>query len=267
MNTDDIAINSFSALFERVRFVLVAPRMAANVGAAARAIKTMGFSRLVVVSEEPFKLNQADAIALSSGAQDILAGAQRCTTLDEALTGCTSVVALTARPREWSGLVVNLPEHAAASVAPIAAGEEIAFVFGNERFGLSNEDILRCGNICTIAANPSYSSLNLSQAVQVCAYALRMELLKVDAGTNTTAAIEPEIAKETPATQDQIQASLAHWLAVLEQIGYYKPAEPRRLKQRLASVFARAQLTTADIDMLRGIAAAVEKTHPLKTKL
>ena len=246
----------FQAALGQVRFVLVTPRMASNVGAAARAIKVMGFSRLVIVSDEPYKVNQADAIALSSGAIDVLQNATRCQTLDEALTGCTRVVALTARPREWSGQVVNLPAHAQHSVAALAAGEEIAFVFGNERFGLSNEDILRCGHICTIATNPDYSSLNLSQAVQVCAYALRTELLnKLDSGESI--AVTQEIDREPPATQDQIQGSLAHWLGALEAIGYYDPAEPRRLKQRLGSLFARAGLTAADVDMLRGMAAAV----------
>ena len=257
-----LSYKHFDAALANVRFVLVAPRMAANVGAAARAIKVMGFSKLTIVSDEPFKINQADAIALASGAGDILQNATRCASLDVALSGCTRVVALTARPREWSGQVVNLPAHAATSATALTAGEEIAFVFGNERFGLSNEDILRCGHICTIATNPDYSSLNLAQAVQVCAYALRNELLgRLEAGSALNPPLTQEIERETPATQDRVQGSLTHWLCALESIGYYDPTEPRRLKQRLGSLFARAGLTTADVDMLRGMAAAITRKN------
>jgi tRNA/rRNA methyltransferase len=134
-------------------------------------------------------------------------------------------------------------------------GADVAYVFGNERFGLSNEDVSRCGAICTINVNPDYSSLNLSQAVQVVAYSQRLALVN----EQTLPTVSRELASEAPATHEQIQGMAQHWLNALETIGYFDPEQPRRLKERLASLWGRAGLTAADVDMLRGMAAAVGK--------
>ncbi len=252
-----------SSLFSQVRFILVAPRMAANVGSTARAMKTMGFSQLVLVRPpndgfQPtfnFKLDNPEAVALASGAIDVLSNAQIVDTLDEALQGCQQSVALTARPREWSGAVVQLPAQVNLAATALAGTAQIAYVFGNERFGLSNEDVSRCSAICSINVNPDYSSLNLSQAVQVVAYSQRMALV----GDAAKPAMSRELASEAPATHEQIQGMAQHWLNTLEQTGYYDPTQPRRLKERLASLWGRANLTSADVDMLRGMAAALAK--------
>jgi tRNA/rRNA methyltransferase len=265
--------------FDSIRFVLVAPRMAANVGAAARAMKTMGFTQLVLVRPPAdghqatfnFKLEHPDAVALASGALDVLTQARIVNTLDEALSGCEQSVALTARPREWSGAVVQLPEQVARAAATALAvapevdanngshhAPQIAYVFGNERFGLSNEDVTRCSAICTINVNPDYSSLNLSQAVQVVAYSQRLALVGEHAIAKThRPTLSRELAAETPATHEQIQGMGQHWLDVLEAVQYFDPAQPRRLKERLGSLWGRANLTAADVDMLRGMAAAL----------
>jgi tRNA/rRNA methyltransferase len=249
--------------FLSTRFILVAPRMAANVGSTARAMKTMGFSQLILVRPpndgfQPtfnFKLDNPEAVALASGAIDVLSNAHIVDTLDEALQGCQQSVALTARPREWSGAVVQLPQQVVHAATALHGGAQVAYVFGNERFGLSNEDVSRCGAICTIDVNPDYSSLNLSQAVQVVAYSQRMALV----GHTANATVSRELASEAPATHEQIQGMAQHWLNTLEQTGYYDPAQPRRLKERLGSLWGRASLTAADVDMLRGIAAALGK--------
>ncbi len=256
-----------ASLFSKVRFILVAPRMAANVGSTARAMKTMGFSQLVLVRPpddgfQPtfnFKLDHPEAVALASGAIDVLANAQIVDTLDQALQGCQQSVALTARPREWSGAVVQLPAQVHSAAAAIDKGASVAYVFGNERFGLSNEDVSRCGAICTINVNPDYSSLNLSQAVQVVAYSQRMAIVgdSTPASPATHATLSRELASEPPATHEQIQGMAQHWLNTLEAAGYFDPAHPRRLKQRLSSLWGRASLTAADVDMLRGMAAAL----------
>jgi tRNA/rRNA methyltransferase len=254
---------AMSSLFSNVRFILVAPRMAANVGSTARAMKTMGFSQLILVRPpndgfQPtfnFKLDNPEAVALASGAIDVLCNAQIVDTLDEALQGCQQSVALTARPREWSGSVVQLPSYVDGAATAMTSGAQVAYVFGNERFGLSNEDVSRCSAICSINVNPDYSSLNLSQAVQVVAYSQRMALV----GEQKPVSVSRELASEAPATHEQIQGMAQHWLDTLEAARYYDPAQPRRLKERLASLWGRASLTEADVDMLRGMAAALAK--------
>jgi tRNA/rRNA methyltransferase len=252
-----------SSPFLNTRFVLVAPRMAANVGSTARAMKTMGFSQLILVRPpddgfQPtfnFKLDHPEAVALASGAIDVLTKAHIVDTLDEALQGCQQSVALTARPREWSGAVVQLPPQVQVAATAMAGGASVAYVFGNERFGLSNENVSRCSAICTIDVNPDYSSLNLSQAVQVVAYSQRLAIV----GDAAHPTLSRELATEAPASHEQIQGMAQHWLNTLEHVGYYDPAQPRRLKERLASLWGRARLTAADVDMLRGIAAALSK--------
>ncbi len=261
---------SSNSAFAKVRFVLVAPRMAANVGSTARAMKTMGFSQLVLVRPPDdghqatfnFKLDHPEAVALASGAIDVLTNARIVDTLDEALQGCEQSVALTARPREWSGAVVQLPQQIARAADALQGGAQIGYVFGNERFGLSNEDVNRCSAICTINVNPDYSSLNLSQAVQVVAYSQRLAIVGEDAIAQTNRPrLSRELQSEASATHEQIQGMAQHWLDVLESANYYDPALPRRLKERLASLWGRAGLTAADIDMLRGMASALGRKN------
>ena len=266
-------LNTLNDAFLNTNFVLVAPRMAANVGSAARAIKTMGFSRLILVRPPNdgfqatfnFKLDHPEAVALASGAQDVLANTQIVDTLDEALSACSQSIALTARPREWSGPVVQLPQYTVQAAQRMGL-ERIAYVFGNERFGLSNEDVSRCSAICSIDVNPDYSSLNLSQAVQVVAYSQRIALMAALNNTrvSTTPILSRELASEALANHEQIQGMAQHWLNILEVADYYDPLQPRRLKERLASLWGRANLTRADVDMLRGMAAAL--SQPVKNK-
>lgn len=265
LNTPNLT-STAKDVFLNIDFVLVAPRMAANVGSAARAIKTMGFSRLILVRPPNdgfqatfnFKLDHPEAVALASGAQDVLANTQIVETLDEALSTCSQSVALTARPREWSGPVVQLPQYT-VQAAQCMDLERIAYVFGNERFGLSNEDVSRCSAICSIDVNPDYSSLNLSQAVQVVAYSQRIALMAV-LNNATAPVLSRELASEALANHEQIQGMAQHWLNILEAADYYDPLQPRRLKERLASLWGRANLTRADVDMLRGMAAALSQS-------
>jgi tRNA/rRNA methyltransferase len=269
LNTPSNLSSTAKDTFLNTDFVLVAPRMAANVGSAARAIKTMGFSRLILVRPPNdgfqatfnFKLDHPEAVALASGAQDVLANTQIVDTLDEALSACTQSVALTARPREWSGPVVQLPQYT-VQAAQRMCSERIAYVFGNERFGLSNEDVSRCSAICSIDVNPDYSSLNLSQAVQVVAYSQRIALMGVlnNATVPTIPVLSRELASEALANHEQIQGMAQHWLNILEAADYYDPLQPRRLKERLASLWGRANLTRADVDMLRGMAVALSQS-------
>jgi tRNA/rRNA methyltransferase len=162
--------------FTSTRFVLVEPSHPGNVGAAARALKTMGFARLVLVRPRVSHVHEhPEACAMASGATDVLANAHVAESLEDALSGVHWSLALSARPREY-GPPMLMPR-VAAERAHVIVGEgaqEVALVFGNERAGLSNADVDRCSAIVHIPANPAYSSLNLAQAVQVLAYELRM---------------------------------------------------------------------------------------------
>jgi tRNA/rRNA methyltransferase len=162
-----------TSLFNRLRFVLVETSHPGNIGAVARAMKTMGFSQLVLVNPRfADALQHEEAIAFASGAQDILTSAQVVGSIDEALKGCNFAAALSARLREFSP-PVKTPRALVAELAN-ESGLNAAFVFGNERYGLPNEIIEKCNALINIPANPEYSSLNLAQAVQVLAYEARM---------------------------------------------------------------------------------------------
>src|SRR5580765_313450 len=162
MNTPKID----NSVFRRLRFVLVETSSPGNIGAAARAIKTMGFGELVLGNPRfPDVTQEAAALAFASGAQDVLAGARIVTSIREALQDCNFVAAISARLREFSPPVVT-PRAVAARIAN-DAGLRAALMFGNERFGLPNELVQQCNLLINIPANPDYASLNLAQAVQV----------------------------------------------------------------------------------------------------
>lgn len=164
--------------FTSTRFVLVEPSHPVNVGAAARALKTMGFSRLVLVAPRvPHVQSDQEAIAMASGADDVLASAHVVLTLGDALSGVHWSIALTARSREY-GPPRLAPRAAAGEACRQVGAGDIALVFGNERNGLSNENVELCNALAHIPANPAYSSLNLAQAVQVLAYELRIAFIE-----------------------------------------------------------------------------------------
>ncbi len=240
-----------AAAFAAARFVLVEPSHPGNVGAAARALKTMGFSRLVLVSPRVADvLADPEAVAMASGADDVLAATRVVATLDEALAGVQWSVALTARSREY-GPPRLAPRAAAGEARAQLASGEIAFVFGNERVGLSNEHVERCSAIAHISANPDYSSLNLSQAIQVLAYELRVALLEGEA--------QPmhDGAAGTPAQAEEIEQMFAHLESALVALEFLDPRNPKKLMSRLRRLFSRARLEREEVNILRGIAKHV----------
>ncbi len=244
-------------MFDRIRFVLVAPSHPGNIGAAARAIKTMGFSRLVTVNPRYADYReQADAIALATGASDVLAASESCETLVQALTGVTTAYAMSGYDREFGPPLIDMRSAALDAAALLAndAESEVAFVFGTERDGLLNEDVERCQFSCAIPANPEFSSLNLAQAVQVAAYecqlALRSEPGIQEAQTRFA-------ANEMPASVDSLESFYAHLEKAMAAIGYLDPSEPKHLMARLRRLFNRARPTPTELDVLRGISAAI----------
>jgi tRNA/rRNA methyltransferase len=255
--------------FTSTRFVLVEPSHPGNVGAAARALKTMGFSRLVLVAPRLAHVqSDPEAIAMASGAEDVLASARIVPTIAEALTGVTWSVALTARMREY-GPPQLAPREAASEARRHALGGNIAFVFGNERTGLSNEHVERCSALAHIPANPAYSSLNLAQAVQVLAYELRMAYLFNDlengndsssgSGSDTAAArvkveVQGEVGPAARAPNEQVERMFVHLENALIALEFLDPANPKKLMSRLRRLFARAGLEREEVNILRGIA-------------
>ena len=241
-------------VLSRIRIILSQTSHPGNIGSAARAMKTMGLSQLVLVAPKIFPAWEATSLA--AGADDLLANARVVATLEEALAGCAYSVAATARPRE---LVADVVDARAGAGRVITAAMElaspqgadgdasrfVAVVFGNETSGLSNEDARRCNAMAHIPANPGYSSLNLAAAVQVFAYELRMAV--------DSAIPPPAGPQDAPATQDEIDGLLRHCEAALTEIGFLKPDNPGRLLPRLQKLFGRARLEREEVNILRGI--------------
>jgi tRNA/rRNA methyltransferase len=231
---------------DRVRIVLVETSLAANIGAAARAMLTMGLTHLVLVRPRHFP--HADATALAAGATRVLDRACVVDTLDDALEGSVLSIAMTARSRKFAGRVLPLRDAAARAVHATGGGD-VAFVFGTEMSGLSNEQLLGCTDAATIAANADYGSLNLAAAVQVTAWELRMAAEGGDVrGARRFAA----------ATHDEIEALYGHALATLAKLGFYDPARPRRLRARRRRLVARSGLEHEEVNILRGVLARID---------
>jgi len=230
----------------RIRVVLARPSHPGNIGAAARAMKTMGIARLSLV--RPKRFPDPEARAMAKGALDVLQSARVCADLDEALAGTTFSVAMSARPRELSHAPLGA-RAAARELVAAARSDEVAVVFGNETVGLTNREIMRCSCLARIPASEEYASLNLAQAVQVMAYEARL------------AAIEPGLApvegerashEETEKLYVQLERSLA-------ASGFLHPRDPRKLMDRLRRLFARAKLEKVEINILRGMLAAWDR--------
>lgn len=248
---DFIPVTPPSELFARVRFVLVGTSHPGNVGSAARAIKTMGFSRLALAARrcEPGEV----ARSLASGADDVLDARLEHAGLAEALADCIFCVAATARPREISAPVHDA-RGAALALAAAAVRGPVALVFGNETSGLANDEVRLCDAVAHIPANPAYSSLNLAAAVQVFAYEMRMAI---------DGAIPPPAGDlDAPATRADVEGLIAQAESVLAAIGFFDPAHPKRLLPRLRRLAARSRLEREEINILRGMLTHAARTVP-----
>ena len=250
MNLPEINTN----LFQRLRFILVETSRAGNIGSVARAMKTMGFSDLVLVTPRfENALQDPEAVAFASGAQDILNNARVVGSMAEALEGINFAAAVSARLREYSPPVLT-PRQVAQQ---LAAQPELraALIFGNERFGLPNELVEKCNVLINIPANPDYSSLNLSQAAQVLAYECRMAALDGAPSARQPAGDANEIGFQGEAASvEQIEGMYRHLEQALVEIGFLDATNPRKLMPRLKRMFARAQLEKEEVNILRGIA-------------
>lgn len=240
-------------LLSRIRVVLCRPSHPGNIGAAARAMKTMGLSDLRLVSPKQFPDPEADTRA--TGAVDLLANARVSDSLAEALHGCVFAVALSARQRDL-GPAIGTPRDTMARLLERASLGEVALVFGNETMGLSNEEVLQCQAAVTIPTSPDFSSLNLGAAVQVLCYECRMAAFSGAAPLReqlTTPFTAP------PATHDEIEGLYGHLEAVMTDTGFLNPAQPGRLLPKLRRLFGRADLERDEVNILRGILAATQQ--------
>jgi tRNA/rRNA methyltransferase len=241
---------SVTSLFKRLRFVLVETSRAGNIGSVARAMKTMGFSDLVLVTPRcADPLNDPEAVAFASGATDVLQGARIVASMAEALEGCNFAAAVSARLREFSPPVWT-PRTLAGHVAAQGALTP-ALILGNERFGLPNQVVEQCNVLINIPANPDYSSLNLSQAAQVLAYECRQAACG-EPGTQLPVGFQGEAASVA-----QIEGMYAHLQEALVEIGFLDADNPKKLMPRLKRLFARTQLETEEVNILRGIARQI----------
>jgi len=235
----------------KTRFILINTSHAGNVGAAARALKTMGFDDLVLVAPRwDNVLRREETIQRASGALDVLENARIVGTLDEALEGIGYLCATAMTPRDFGPPTVAPREHL-PGVAASQAG--VAFLFGSERFGMSNEDVYRCHAALSIPTNPSFGSLNLGAAIQVIAYEWRCAL-------GGFAPPRPAAAPaELPADAQAVAGLLAHWERTLVDLEFLDPASPKKLMPRLNQLLNRAAPTQTEVDILRGIARAMAK--------
>lgn len=230
-----------------VRIILVGTTHPGNIGAAARAMKNMGIRDLMLV--DPRHFPHEEATARASGAEDILDGARVTETLEDALADCVYVAGASARSRTigWPSMA---PRECAERLLRESAHGTVAAVFGPEKSGLTNEDLDRCNTLLTIPTEPGFSSLNLAMAVQVLCYELRMAAI---------GATDTEYKPEVPlASGEDLERFYAHLEQVLTDSGFLNPDNPRHLMRRLRRLFARAEPDQNEINILRGILAAVE---------
>jgi tRNA/rRNA methyltransferase len=231
------------------RFILINTSHAGNVGAAARAMKVMGFDDLVLVAPRwDNVLRREETIQRASGAIDVLEKARIVGSLDEALDGVSYLCATAMTPRDFGPPTFTPREHLAGLAT---SGHSVAFLFGSERFGMSNEDVYRCHAALSIPTNPTYGSLNLAAALQLVAYEWRQALGGFGASTDGRGA--------SFADAQSVAGMLDHWERALVAVGFLDPQAPKKLMPRLNQLFNRAQLTPEEIHILRGVAKAMQQ--------
>jgi tRNA/rRNA methyltransferase len=231
---------------DATRFILVGVSHPGNVGAAARAMKVMGFTDLVLVAPRwPDVLHRPEAIAMASGATDVLLAARVTASLSDALDGVTFACATAMTPRDF-GPPTSAPRQLFATLA--AGVHRVAFVFGSERHGLGNDEVYRCHACVSIPTDPDYGSLNLAQALQLVAYEWRQAI-----GGFT---VRPRTVDPALADAAAIEGLLEHWREALMLLGYFDPAVPRKLMPRLRQLLNRVDLSRDELKILRGVARA-----------
>ncbi len=262
MTPEPAPSNDAAPALARVRIVLVAPSHPGNIGAAARAMRTMGLARLDLVTPREFP--HAEATALAAGADDVLASARIHDSLDAALADCVLAMGCTARLRG-----VPLPQLSPRECAPqlvhAAARGEVALVFGNERTGLTNDELQRCQAAVHVPTDPGFSSLNLAAAVQVLCYELR--LASSSACPGAQAADEADDAAEAgSATLEEMEGLFGHLARLLDDVDFHKGRLPGTIMRRLRRLLFRAAPSQREVLILRGIFTEAQRAARLGSR-
>jgi len=235
-------------MLSEIRVVLSNTSHPGNIGATARAMKTMGLTGLYLVNPRLFP--HAEATARASGADDVLAAARVCATLDAATRDCRLVVGASARTRSIPCPVIS--PHACARMIYEESGRgPVAVLFGCEQSGLSNDEVDRCQYLVRIPTNPAYGSLNLAAAVQIIAYEIQV-----------AHACGPETAtvpEHVPVSAGELERFYAHLEQALIELEFLDPANPRQLMRRLRRLYNRARPDENEVNILRGMLAAAQQ--------
>ncbi|MGX9418856.1 tRNA (cytosine(32)/uridine(32)-2'-O)-methyltransferase TrmJ [Vibrio sp. RC27] len=243
-------------MLDQVNVVLVGTSHSGNIGSAARAMKVMGLSRMILV--DPQCEVDAQAIALAAGASDIALNARIVETVAEAVQECGLVVGTSARSRTLDWPMMNSRE-CGEKLAQEGQRHQVALVFGRERTGLTNEELQLCHYHVAIPANPEYSSLNLAMAVQTLSYEIRMAYLDNE---SKKATVEQEI-KDYP-HHKELEMFYQHLESVLVNTQFIEQDKPNQVMNKLRRLYSRARPESQELNIMRGILTAINKSIILK---
>ncbi|MDB1144808.1 MAG: RNA methyltransferase [Alcaligenaceae bacterium] len=241
-----------------IQFLMLNPTHAGNIGSAARAIKTMGFHQLSLVLDPASQAMVSDpqAVALASSADDVLSNATIYTSFNDAIANSTLVIGLTARPRDKGPKAIDVRAMCELITSHIQSpNTHMTFVFGTERHGMSNDELLHCHRLCYIPANPHYSSLNISSAIQLVAWEAHYALMQGQIGAFKTKGKQTE---HTP-THEDLEGLINHWESMMTHCGFYHPNAPKQLMQRIRQFFMRSDLSYEEVQIFRGICNKIMK--------
>lgn len=236
-----------------LRIVLCGTTHPGNVGGAARAMKVMGLTRLILVDPKPGIFPSAEASARAVSAVDVLEQTRVVATLGEAVADCTLVVGTTARERHIGPQVLS-PRQFCEQAEGLAAGGEVALVFGRERTGLSNEEVDLCQRLVRIPTQEEFASLNLAAAVQILAYEWIQSVASLPA---------PKPVQYRQASSEEVQGYIGHMQRVIDRTGFFAGKNQDAILRRIRRIYARADLDTNEINILRGLLSATEKALDL----
>lgn len=245
-------------MLDQIRIVLVNTHHPGNIGAAARAMKNMGLTRLYLVSPRDYP--SVEASRRASSAIDVLDNAVVVETLAEALQGCSLVAGTTARMRNIQWPQVDSRECGELLVNE-SAQHEVALVFGRERTGLQNEELEQCQYLVNIPTSEAYSSLNVASAVQVLSYEIFMASRSEAAQPSTE--VKDEI--DLPATADQLEGMYDHFFTTMNDLNFFGDRNPEQVMRRLRCLFGRSRMSTREVQILRGLLSAT-KGNKLKSR-
>lgn len=244
-------------MLEQIQIVMVNTTHSGNIGAAARAMKNMGLSQLVLV--DPIAKVDEEALALSSGAYDILDNMKIVATVEEAIADCQLVVGTSARSRHLPWPLLTARQCGVKVREALPAGNKVAILFGRESRGLTNEELHLCNAHVHIPCNSEFSSLNVAQAIQVLCYEMRQAVV-VEVGSEEAGAEQWGVAWDHPlATHAELEGFMQHLEDTLIEVGFLNPEEPKHLMARLRRLYQRSSPDQSEINILRGILKAVHK--------